>query len=232
MTVLEAHDATCWINGDLAETREHAIKKTDIKPVFENGEVVQFVFEDGKQIAKRNLQGPGSKHLKFKQKISNSGNSSTTQPYDLAQGEFVAYVRNNSDVIRQRKVVLGTEVFPHCTRQKLKDLQLYFVKWVGCQIRDNYPDIDLAMLATALKTRKPLPRLFLHFGFDSDQPEDGAGYLSFLSDDKKTLCLNYFLQQKFVIRIYYDLVSVDRSTQQQSFWHPISCAGKITFHNN
>jgi hypothetical protein len=224
----------CWICGTIAETQEHAIKKTDVKPMFKNvdGEIQAVFFENGKQSAVRSIQGPNSKLLKFKHKICKKCNNETTQTYDFAQSEFVTFVRGNSARICQRKSIQGNEIFQQCARHKLKKLQLYFVKWAGCMIADEYSDVDLEPLATALKNRKPLRCLFLQFAFDSEQHADGTGNMSFWSSDKQTLIFNYFLQEKFVIRIFYDVVSIDRSAQQQSLWHPLTCSGKITFHNN
>jgi hypothetical protein len=223
----------CWICGELAESREHAIKETDAKHMFKNeaAEVRAVFFENGKRSAVRPIQGPKSNLLKFKHKICKKCNNETTQPYDLAQIAFVTFVRENTSRLCQSKPVQGNEIFQQCARQKLKDLQLYFVKWAGCMIADEYNGIDLKEMAAALKTRKPLLRLFLQFAFDSEQHHDGTGYMSFLSEDKQTLIFNYFLQEKFVVQIFYDLVKIDRSAQLQTLWHPQTCSGKIVFHN-
>lgn len=131
----------CWIcNINIADTAEHALKKTDIvraygKGSYHNlGEKQPIHFKNGKQTK---LQGANSDVIKNPKDLCKQCNNTLTQPYDFAYDKFLQYVINNCDLILERRFIDFEEIYGADFPSQQTNLFKYFIKSFGCRIYAN-----------------------------------------------------------------------------------------------
>ena len=127
----------CWICGEVADSREHIIKKTDVESVFGSGSY------QGRLIRQRTvgqkgyslIQGPNSSNLKYLQNICRHCNGAKTQPFDNAYEELINYLIDNYNRVRDDgqlnfKLIYGKD------RKKVFQQKMfkYLIKAFGCRL--------------------------------------------------------------------------------------------------
>lgn len=156
----------CWIcQTNIADTSEHALKKTDIIRVYGKGsyhklrEKQPIHFKNGTQTK---LQGANSDVIKNPKDLCKVCNNTLTQPYDRAYDRFIEYIINHNDLILERRFIDFEEIYGKDFPTQQTNLFKYFIKSFGCRIYAN-PDFkvptdiieiirsDLAYFTTGLK---------------------------------------------------------------------------------
>jgi hypothetical protein len=167
MTVAKAK---CWICGDVAATREHKVKKSDLERVHGRGDAfrnsdLMYLTSDG---TKLELQGSNSKHVKYDFGLCGNCNNKRTQPYDRAYDRFIEYVDSNSAVILSRRQFNFKEIFGDTWREDQEKLFLYFGKAFGCRIADANGEVpqDFSRL---FERKYPEHPLVFCFSVDEDE---------------------------------------------------------------
>ena len=128
----------CWIcNNCEASSKEHIIKKSDIKRAYGQGS-----YKGGsapvhvKNGAMNHVQGADSKLLKYKESLCHHCNNTFTQPFDRAYDTFVDFVYNNSDEIVRKRFIDFSEVYGERFEEGQLDLYKYLAKSFGCRLAD------------------------------------------------------------------------------------------------
>lgn len=137
----------CWICGQIADSKEHRIKKSDLIRAFGRGpyhdNLLHVRFEQPKTI-----QGPNSNRLKYDKSLCQYCNSTLTQPFDRAYDTFIDYIYENESEILEDRIVDFYQVYGDDFGKQQTNLYKYFVKSFGCRLHDaqrKIPD-DLKVL--------------------------------------------------------------------------------------
>ncbi len=137
--------SNCWICGQIADSCEHKIKRSDLVRIF--GKPLE-ISKQGLKYKKHtgdfvDFQGPNSKHVKYEAVICKKCNNETTQNCDYAYDEFVLYAEWNKAEILKRRQICFSDVYGENWVAKQLELFRYFTKSFGCRIADagrNVPE--------------------------------------------------------------------------------------------
>lgn len=153
----------CWIcNQREGTTREHRSKRSDLKAVF--GSSVGLYFHDDHR-RNRWVQSVNSKLIKINAPLCNTCNSARTQPHDLAWETLSHNLRTRRPAIKPDDAIRCNRIFPYDTSRSMLGVQLFFVKWLGCQIVEaGIPTRPpLATFADAIMRGKAHQNIWLSF---------------------------------------------------------------------
>lgn len=125
----------CWICGNVSDSGEHRLKKSDLIKRFGKGPYTGdgALIHCGRDEKMRPLQGPDSKLLKEKC-LCKACNSTFTQPFDTAYEELISWAENNAQSTYQRRVINFEQVYGTDWQTKQLNLFKYFAKSFGCQL--------------------------------------------------------------------------------------------------
>jgi hypothetical protein len=139
------------------------LKRSDIKEQL--GENVPLHFHTD---ARRNLtlQSSNAKRLKFEPSICNSCNSARTQPHDFAWQRLSAALRARKPPLKTGDIIRANRIFAYMTSAKMRNVHLFFVKWLGCEIVESRIPIQppIETLSEAIMDGIPHPNIWLAFG--------------------------------------------------------------------
>lgn len=222
---------SCWICGDVADSREHRIKKTDLKESF--GDFSQskpiFISTDGK------LNKPAgslkSDRLKFGKNICRLCNGTLTQPYDLAWGSLSNALANVIKSNPAVKTLKASKVFSLNARIEMLRVHLFFLKWLGCCISEEGYSFDQEAFSLCLRMQKPHPQLFISFGISTFPNALGDNGIATVSDDdnRKIIRGNYFYFAGRQIVVNVILAGLgERLIAMDGAWHPSHNTTKLT----
>lgn len=155
----------CWICGGSANSREHKIKKSDLKSVF--GQTSQKSPLRYHNDEKRNIPigGLDNNWLKSSSSICSHCNNTLTQPHDYAWETLSYTLRSRYLIYNDKKTIRANKIFTFNTRTQMLNVHLYFVKIFGCLIIDGKIPIDTTEFSKAILSNKAHPNLFLKFGY-------------------------------------------------------------------
>jgi hypothetical protein len=219
------NDDHCWICGNKADSREHRIKRSDIKQVV--GEASQgkpIYMHDAK---KRNkiVQSTNAKIFKGEKDLCSKCNNELTQPYDKAWEKLSAYLNSNwSDVI-EKGAFRMSKVFPNDTRAGMLGVHLFFSKFLGCSIKEGGVSLETKVLADGIKDCKPVPKFWMAIG-----PTPGSEYIETVSatdlmvasdnnKGKEVAATQLYTCGDFSVQMVYS-ISDDTIYDMSNKWHP------------
>jgi hypothetical protein len=156
--------ALCWIcEQEEATTREHRSKRSDLKAVLGDSGGA-FLHTDKRW--NRRVQSIDSKLAKYEPSLCATCNNERTQPHDFAWEVLSASLRRRSPPLIPGGYVRGNRIFRYGTSRKMRDMHLFFLKWLGCQIVETsipiVPGIDT--FGAAIMAGKPHKNIWLSFG--------------------------------------------------------------------
>ena len=154
----------CWIcEQEEATTREHRSKRSDLKAVLGDSGGA-FLHTD--QRLNRRVQSIDSKRVKFEPSLCTTCNNERTQPHDFAWEALSASLRRRSPPLIPSGHLRLDRVFRYGTSQKMLNVHLFFVKWLGCQIVETGIPITPAIgtFGAAIIAGKPHKNIWLSFG--------------------------------------------------------------------
>jgi hypothetical protein len=113
----------------------------------------------------RRVQSINSTLVKFSASICNTCNSARTQPHDRAWEILSDALRRRNPPIKPGVIIRADRIFPYKTSEQMRNVQLFFAKWLGCEIVESNipmsPGIDT--IAQAIVRGKPHPNIWLAF---------------------------------------------------------------------
>jgi hypothetical protein len=137
---MEGRAKICWMCGNVADSREHLIKKSDVTAMFgkgsyKNNELIKKYFDTEKKVI---IQGSNSRELKYCISLCKKCNNDTTQPFDIAYEIFSHYLRSNINKINKNRIINTNIIFGmERAKKKQQDLFRYFIKAFGCHLSEN-----------------------------------------------------------------------------------------------
>ncbi len=154
----------CWICGDDASTKEHKIKRTDLRDVF--GTVTQQnpLYLHNNKRKNQSIGSLNAKILKSPSGLSAKCNNERTQPHDRAWEKL-------SSVLRAQNLTPGmniraNKIFPYNTAKEMLNVHLYFIKLFGCHIIEGNIPIDVTSFGKSIMQEKAHPNIYLKFGIN------------------------------------------------------------------
>jgi hypothetical protein len=127
----------CWWCGDVADTREHKFKRTDLTRMWPQGD--HLVWGDGTQTA--NVRSARkSTFVKFSANLCGACNNTRSQPFDVAYDKFASYVWQHQDSLWSRRYLDMSKVYGAQWGDEATNLARYVAKHMGCRMaHENYP---------------------------------------------------------------------------------------------
>jgi len=128
---------TCWICGAIADSKEHKIKKSELKLLYPLINQKSPVYQRTNGGKVRRLGGYNSDGFKFDKSICQNCNNSLTQRSDKSWDIFSTYVKNNWEMIHNKDFIDLKEIFGLQILDNLILVQLYYAKLMGCKIKES-----------------------------------------------------------------------------------------------
>ncbi len=126
----------CWMCGNIANSKEHKIKKSLLKKIFsedfENKNMIHIKYG-----VESKLPGPNSDKIKFKKVICEKCNNDKTQNHDKAFDIFINYLIDNTKYINKKRMLNFEKIYGDDFVKEQLNLYKYFVKIIGCDLSEN-----------------------------------------------------------------------------------------------
>jgi len=230
----------CWICGDIADSREHLIKASDIRGYFGNisKERPLYKHTDATDTSiNYRINSTKSNILKLKSSICQKCNNQLTQLYDCAWEILSRYLQAEWPTIVKKGHFSFSNVFTEDTRRYALRTHLYFVKLFGCKILEEKVPINTGRLSEALIFEKPHSQVFLTFANAPEIPVDDdqiifssriqfGNYDSCLPD----IALWTYMLHPVSIRISYLSRSSPHEYRSRA-WHPSQPSTQVRLGN-
>jgi len=159
----------CWICGDIADSGEHRIKRSDLIKIHGKGpykkEESLVMVKSGKEIS---IQGPNSKYLKYKNSLCRKCNGTRTQKYDEAYSKFIDFLESSKTEILEKRIICLADVYQDDVETKQRHLYKYFVKSFGCRIVEAGREVP-NHLVRLLNKKRFQTNLFITFAVNEDK---------------------------------------------------------------
>jgi len=208
----------CWICGKSANSKEHIIKASDLKQAF--GNVSQsfplYYHEDDR----RNIPVGSIKksdRVKFSKNICRICNGSLTQPNDQSWSKLSDYLYKNQGSLRRSKKLSLKKIFPGATKESIKNIQLFFIKWLGCRIIEENVPFDISRFSKCILNQESCENLLLRFHLyknESNITSAGVTKIDAMRKNDEIIFMNsgYILGDLVVEVIYCIDVSLVKGT--------------------
>jgi hypothetical protein len=206
----------CWIcEQEEATTREHRSKRSDLKAVLGRS---AGPFLHTEQRGNQRVQSIDSKLAKFEPSLCATCNNVRTQPHDFAWEALSASLRRRRPPLKPGGYIRCGRIFRYGTSQKMIEMHLFFVKWLGCQIAKTSIPITpgIGTLGAAIMAGKPHKNIWLSFGLagggsvaasDLDAASfTGAGAFDYLA--------RFYIVDDIAVRVRFSSVKLPDD------WHP------------
>ncbi len=218
--------AKCWICGDVADTREHRIKRTDIRQVL--GEATQqkplFVHNDDKR--NKRVQSTNAKILRGEKDLCARCNNELTQPHDKSWERLSSYLYENWTIILKNGKFRVSKAFPAGAGNGMRNAHLFFAKLLGCAVKEGDVPINITKLANGIKENRPINNFWLSIGATPEtETIDSVGRTNLLvthdnrSGDAVALSQMYTFGEMSVIVEFS--ISDELLLGNKLSWHPM-----------
>ncbi len=129
------YNGNCWWCGNIANSKEHKIKRTDFVHVFgkgpyQNKDERPVLVKGGKEIP---IQSPKSDFIKFNDCFCKVCNNDRSSEMDRDYTQFMEYTRNSELKIFADKIIDTRDVFGNEWKKGKRNVYKYWVKHIACQ---------------------------------------------------------------------------------------------------
>mgnify|MGYP007011822093 CR=1 FL=1 len=168
----------CWICGNIANSKEHKFKASDIKRVLGKKFDAYFVHENATQI-----KSYKDRLLKFPEIICEECNVTRTREHDDAYDIFINYCISNYETLLAQGEINFETIFGQIWIENKRNLYRYFAKHAGCKIMTcetvkKYPQ-NLIELSKFILGASESPNFVLKFELKQ--------VIKFITDTKKKI---------------------------------------------
>lgn len=223
----------CWICGDVANSREHGVKKSTLKTVFREPSQKRPHRFHTNAARNQRIGGLNNRRLKFEPSICSYCNNTRTQPFDNAWHELFEYIYHREPRVQVGSKIRGCKVFPTHASKQLLNTHLYFAKVLGCNLVEGGVSVDTKPLADGIMNLHHVPNLYLQFGLIRDRPNIKAVGVSEIHSEDDVNGQSLALVQlhdfsRFAVTTIYIRDTVHYHPGAGS-WHPKSGSNRIVF---
>ncbi|WP_190007808.1 hypothetical protein [Streptomyces anulatus] len=161
------YQGRCWWCGDLADSREHRYKKSDVVRNFEKDAWRAGVVRvKGNSKRQEYIQGASSAKLKFAKVLCARCNNEQSQAFDRSYDLFAEYLHAEEGAIVVAGGVRMGAIFGSNWREKTSDLLKYFVKHVCCRLAEDGVRIPDSVLDYLNGVRSDLPHISMRMAIN------------------------------------------------------------------
>lgn len=132
MVSISGDEPLCWWCGNLADSREHRFKASQVKRMFRNSDHLWFA--DKERPAR--INGTRSKAVLFPKVMCKKCNNARSQPFDRSYEKFCTFIWDNPEYFRTRSNFDMLEIFDGAVYGGA-NLARYYVKNVACRIAER-----------------------------------------------------------------------------------------------
>ena len=210
------------------------IKKSDLKSVFGKPGKGYPIFFSAGSTKNDKVYGPKSDILKYPANLCSICNNKRTQNHDIAWETLSESLRRQYSPIVPGKVIRLNRIFPFDATARMRDLQLYFTKQLGCRIAVESIPIDLAPFSKAILRNRIHPNIFLTLGLATWA--EGRN-LTGMSEIKGQLLGKECVAAAFIYHVNELAVTVSYIANitgriaLPNCWHPAFNRNRIVFNN-
>ena len=126
----------CWWCGDIADSREHKWKQSEVVNLFGRGDYgksVLWIHDDKVEF----LRGPKAAGFMFSRSLCTTCNGARSQPFDRAYELLSNYlIANHANLMEQQYIDLA-DVYGVEVDEQLPNLARYYGKHIGCRVADD-----------------------------------------------------------------------------------------------
>lgn len=134
----------CWICGDIADSKEHKFKASDIKRAL--GKKFEAFLFNGEKVQEFNSYKDDI--IQFPKVICIDCNNNKTRKHDNAYDEFVVYAYKNQQKILRERIIDFQDIYgDELWLEKKIDLFRYYSKHAGCKVASSKLEFDLSKLS-------------------------------------------------------------------------------------
>ena len=167
------------------------------------------------------VRGVDTLSLKFKPSICQACNNARTQAHDRAWESLSSALRSFTPPLRRDQRINLDAILGHNRVSLMANVQLYFVKLLGCYAVEHRVPLPLKSMAVAILSGTPHPRIFLTFAAIESNREKKNVYVGtvqavLLGNVLKGATWFYILGDVGVLVTY----SEERRPNDRSTWHP------------
>jgi hypothetical protein len=202
----------CWIcKLHPANCREHINKRADLKLTFDEIDQQHPIIHHStskfdSSVSRKRIGSVDNDLLKFQKSICTCCNNDRTKPNDLEWSALSKTIRGRGSLTEGD--VIDLRPF------KMNDVQLYFVKLMGCAISQSGVPIDLTPLSDAIMRQTPYPFLGLYF-YIAPTPKQ-AGFWPMLEE---TRCGFFYTMDNISIQVMM-VTPGDKLFPDRNLWDP------------
>lgn len=163
-SAMTASDA-CWICGNSANSREHRVKRSDLKYIAGTPTQEKPLFLHTDKRRNRRIGSLNADALKFTSGLCHYCNTTRTQGHDLAWQHLSEFLLSHQPPMRAGQFIRANSIFPYDTRSAMRGVHLYIVKLFGCMVMGgNVTSIDITTFADAILRNRFHPNIYAAFG--------------------------------------------------------------------
>jgi hypothetical protein len=211
----------CWICGAPADSAEHMVKASDIRSHFGKVSQTSPIYRhvgDERNVPVRGVDTPS---LKFKPSICQACNNARTQSHDRAWESLSTALRSFTAPLRKGQRIKLDAVLGADYLNLMANVQLYFVKQLGCYAVEHRVPLPLKSMAVAILSNVPHPHVFLTFAAIESNREKKNVYVGtvravLLGNELKGATWFYILGEIGILVTY----SEQGRPGERSTWHP------------
>lgn len=157
---VKVNSRACWICGAEADSREHIVKRSDLRALFSDHRRLYVYRGRNRPLF---AQGTGSDLLKYGKTLCSICNNSRTQPHDRAWGSLSRFIQAQEHGLNAGDRINFANVFPVKTRAQMVNTHLFFVKLFGCLVVQSGAPLDVGPMAHAIRTGTSHSKIWIRF---------------------------------------------------------------------
>lgn len=157
----------CWICGNVADSREHIPKASDLRQTFGSITPQTPVYFNSHDVRNRKLVSAKTKQVKSARVLCRRCNDTRTQSFDHDWSVLSAELARRAKRVSGDKRIKLRKLFPGRAREAALNIHLYFTKLFGCRIVSEKIPVPIEPFRVAIETNKPCEGLTMIFGRDA-----------------------------------------------------------------
>lgn len=142
------YEGLCWWCGDVANSREHKWKKSEIKAMYglagSESYPLLWIDDDGNS---KSIQGPDSVVVKFEKSLCQNCNNARSQQFDRTYDQWIEYLAANYDRIIESRSIDMRDIVDGTSEEFRLHLAKYFAKHIGCRVADKAGRVPVSLIA-------------------------------------------------------------------------------------
>jgi hypothetical protein len=221
----------CWICEEEAISREHLLKKSDLKSAFGHISQKQPLYYSNDSFRNVPIGSLKSERFTSPPILCAFCNTTRTQAHDRDWEKFSITLRSKLNDLHSLESVRANSIFMADTRQHMLNIHLYFVKLFGCRVSVDRIPIDLAGFSNALLNKRAHPNVYI--GLWKIQPRVGISeILADLSDNGDCVFASWMYEiEHLAVNIMFAVPGEKRSGLVKA-WHPSFGAKRLFIHDS